>query len=195
MNRVEGIEGVETQASAGSTGSTGAQAIGDPHLTNVHGERFDLTQPGTHVLLHIPRGAAANATLLGVSALAVQMGPQCADMYFQEVNITGKWAEIKQTSGFRFRAGEVGNGKKSNWAARLGSVDLKVVYGSTLQGIPYLNFFVQHLGQVGLRIGGLLGSDDHTEATAPSKKCSRKMSLLDGSAVKDSSSVAEASLA
>merc|ERR1719382_208783 len=34
----------------------GGSAVGDPHLENVHGERFDLMKPGKHVLINIPRG-------------------------------------------------------------------------------------------------------------------------------------------
>jgi len=64
----------------------GVAATGDPHLQNVLGQRFDLMKPGEHVLINIPRGRQKNA-LLRVQADARQLGGQCADMYFQEVNI------------------------------------------------------------------------------------------------------------
>merc|ERR1719262_986429 len=73
-----------------------AAAIGDPHLQNVHGERFDLMKPGKHVLINIPRGVSAEKSLLRVQADARQLGAQCSDMYFQELNVTGSWAEAKQ---------------------------------------------------------------------------------------------------
>merc|ERR1719382_532484 len=73
----------------------GASAVGDPHLQNVHGERFDLMKPGKHVLINIPRGVSAEKALFRVQADARRLGGQCADMYFQELNITGSWAEAK----------------------------------------------------------------------------------------------------
>merc|ERR1719343_1963249 len=93
---------------AASVDAAGA-AVGDPHLQNVHGERFDLMKPGTHVLINIPRGATAERTMLRVQASARQVGGQCADMYFQEVNVTGSWAEAKQAGGYHYGAehGEV----------------------------------------------------------------------------------------
>ena len=69
-------------------------ATGDPHLQNIHGERFDLMKPGKHVLIHIPRGEPAETTLLSVEAEARQLGGQCADMYFQEVNILNAYAVL-----------------------------------------------------------------------------------------------------
>jgi len=29
-------------------------AVGDPHMTNIHGQRFDLAQPGEHTLVRLP---------------------------------------------------------------------------------------------------------------------------------------------
>merc|ERR1719311_1704778 len=68
-----------------------ASATGDPHLQNIYGERFDLMRPGKHVLINIPRGASVENALLQVEADAENMGGRCADMYFQELNITGVW--------------------------------------------------------------------------------------------------------
>merc|ERR1719343_1448385 len=34
-----------------------AGATGDPHMTNILGQRFDLIHPGQHALLQIPKGA------------------------------------------------------------------------------------------------------------------------------------------
>ncbi|CAK0888648.1 unnamed protein product [Prorocentrum cordatum] len=48
---------------AAAGGAGGAAAVGDPHLRNVHGERFDLMKPGKHVLINIPRGAGAERAL------------------------------------------------------------------------------------------------------------------------------------
>jgi hypothetical protein len=133
-------------------------------------------QPGKHTLLHIPRGAAPNGTLLRVMADTRQLGARCTDIYFQEVNITGAWAEIEQAGGFRFRADEVGCEREAR-KMKLGKVDLKIVHGCTSKGARYINFYVQHLGSIGLTVGGLLGEDDHAAEEIPSEECARRASL------------------
>jgi len=155
---------------------SGVTAKGDPHLQNIHGEKFDLMKPGRHVLLYIPRAAAADATLLRVSAEAQKLGRRCEDIYFQELNITGKWAETQKPNGFVFRAAEAGCNRNSS-RMRFDQLDLKVVHGCTSQGVAYLNFHVKHIGRIGLVIGGLLGEDDHTEEATPSNACVRQISL------------------
>merc|ERR1712232_276705 len=75
--------------SLATTGNTDAgAATGDPHLQNIHGERFDLMKPGTVTLIHIPRGVPVQDSMLTVVADAVRLGESCADLYFQMVNIT-----------------------------------------------------------------------------------------------------------
>ena len=158
---------------AGAGGSVAG--TGDPHLQNVYGERFDLMRPGKHVLIQIPRGQLAEHTVLKVEADAAQMGAQCTDMYFQELNITGAWAEAKRTGGFHFHARDVG-GEAPQWN-HFGQVDVKVAHGRTQEGTRYLNFYVKNLARAGFAVGGLLGEDDHTEAAMPVEECVRRNSL------------------
>ncbi|CAK0885924.1 unnamed protein product, partial [Prorocentrum cordatum] len=91
--------------SAPSPAASVASAVGDPHLQNVHGERFDLMKEGNHVLISIPRGQIAENALLRVRADARRLGGQCADMYFQALNVTGSWAEASQAGGYRMAFG------------------------------------------------------------------------------------------
>ncbi|CAK0832254.1 unnamed protein product [Prorocentrum cordatum] len=109
------------------------------------------------------------------------MGGHCADMYFQELNITGAWAEAKRMGGLRFRAGAAPR-EKPTWSY-FGKVGVKVIHGLTQHGIAYLNFYVRDLGGAGFAVGGLLGEDDHTEAARPAESCSRRLSLLQVAAV------------
>jgi len=151
-----------------------SSGTGDPHLQNIHGERFDLMRPGKHVLLHIPREERVHDVLLRVDAEVRQVGGQCADMYFQDMNITGAWVEAIQTGGLRFQAQDAIDNR--GWL-NFGKVELKVAHGRTRQGLKYLNFYVKHLGHVGFAVGGLLGEDDHTEAAMPSEACVSHISL------------------
>merc|ERR1719310_2150623 len=153
----------------------GVAATGDPHLQNVFGQRFDLKKPGNHVLINIPRGWHKNA-MLRVEAEARQFGGLCADMYFQDLNITGAWVEATGTGGLRFQA-EGGQQPDAKWHT-FGKIQLKVAPGRTQGGLQYLNFYVKHLGHAGFAVGGLLGEDDHEEAAMPQGPCAHRVSLL-----------------
>jgi len=158
---------------APSTGGS-AQATGDPHLANVLGQRFDLRKEGWHTLVRVPQGAKRKAALLSVEAEARQMGVACADLYFQSVNLTGRYVG---SQGRAFNAGRVAKKDSQRWL-RYGMVELKVVQGHTKSGIVYLNLFVRHLKSAGYPVGGILGMDDHTAAAEPSLKCQMRISLL-----------------
>jgi len=179
-----------------TSGAGGVAATGDPHLQNVNGQRFDLMKPGKHVLINIPRGWHKHA-MLRVEVEARQLGGLCADMYFQDLNITGAWVKATGTSGLRFQAWDV-HEPNPKWL-KFGKVELKVAHGRTQNGLLYLNFYVKHLAHSEFPVGGLLGQDDHTEAARPDGACAHKVSLLQISAPNDRgssvSSVAEASLA
>jgi len=153
-------------------------ATGDPHLQNVLGERFDLMRPGMSVLINIPRGTSVESALLVVQANARHLGKQCSDVYFQELNVTGAWADVAQRGGFHFHAHDVFDGKPT-WM-KLGPVGLKIVHGHSDMGVQYLNIFVKYLGRAGFPVGGLLGEDDHTEAEKHTASCQRTMSFSNG---------------
>ncbi|CAK0807098.1 unnamed protein product [Prorocentrum cordatum] len=151
------------------------KATGDPHLQNIHGQHFDLMKPGKHVLIHIPRRAPIGNILLQLKGDVQQMGGPC-EMYFQELNITGKWADEKRSGGFKFHAGARRRKRDSKWL-RLGKVAIKVVHGRTNKGARYLNFYVKHLSKVGFVVGGLLGEDDHTNEASRSSSCRHRVAL------------------
>jgi hypothetical protein len=178
---VSGVQSFQHQAwlFAGTGPSAtpgGASATGDPHLKNVYGDRFDLMKPGKHILINIPRGMSAENALLRVQADASRLGGGCADMYFQEVNITGSWAEAKQAGGYHYSVSQSAVGTPA-WIA-FGKVDLKVVHGRTSSGFQYLNVYVKRLARTGFAVGGLLGEDDHQDASLPPKDCLKQMSLV-----------------
>jgi hypothetical protein len=168
--------GVTCSGVPGMPVAAGASAVGDPHLQNVHGERFDLMKPGKHVLINIPRGVSAGDALLRVQADARRLGGQCADMYFQELNVTGSWAEAKQAGGYHYSVSQP-DVETPEWIA-FGQVGLKVVHGRTVSGLSYLNVYVKHLARTGFAVGGLLGEDDHEDVITPPAGCDRSMSLI-----------------
>jgi hypothetical protein len=162
-------------AAQSQTQTIGISAVGDPHLQNVHGERFDLMKKGRHVLIQIPRGERAKSALLRVVADARRLGGHCADMYFERLNVTGAWAEHKQPGGFHYEPRGLVN-TTPKWLG-FGKVDLKIARGRTDEGVEYLNFYVRHLGRAGFAVGGLLGEDDHTDVATPSRECRKHLDL------------------
>ncbi|CAK0841017.1 unnamed protein product [Prorocentrum cordatum] len=163
----------QTTTPGGAAG--GATAVGDPHLQNIHGQRFDLMMPGKHVLVNVPRESDAENALLRVSAVASRLGGECQDIYFTELNITGFWAYAQRAGGYRFRAQRERSGS-GKWFA-VGKVWLKVVNAHTDAGTRYLNLFVKHLGRTGLAVGGLLGDGDHAGVSELPASCLKRMSL------------------
>ena len=103
-------------------------------------------------------------------------GAACLDMYIESLGITGKWAEERQRGGFNFFANR--SGRVSEGWLSFGKLDLKIVYGTTVSGVRYLNMFARHLAKLSMPIGGILGLDDHTSAATPEANCHRSLALL-----------------
>jgi len=162
---------------------TPISAVGDPHLVNVHGQGFDLYQPGTHVLLQIPEAETPKNTLLRVEgSVERSQGRPCADAYFKAFHFTGKWAE-PHFHPFHPRTGVMISVNASNeWSSwqHMGPVGLKVSWGHTNDGIEYLNLHLKNLGHVGYAIGGLLGNADHTAVSTRSSSCAKTIALFLG---------------
>jgi hypothetical protein len=160
-------------AAAGGSGPLSVSGTGDPHLVNVHGQRFDLYQPGVHPLVRIPRSAGRKSALL-VAARATRLGDGCKELYFTEVNVTGTWSRGRRN--LTWAAGDTEPGRP-RWRM-FRQVGVKVVHGRTLLGTRYLNVLVRGLNKANYAIGGLLGEDDHTAAGTPGADCASKLTTL-----------------
>lgn len=156
-------------------GETTTSATGDPHLQNMHGQRFDLMRSGEHVLINIPHGVRPEDAVLRVVAVAHRSGEACADMYFQRLNVTGLWAEARQAGGYHYDSHSVVK-ESPEWVA-VGKVEIKIVHGQTQAGVRYLNFYVKHLGRAGFPVGGLLGEDDYQDVATPPAGCEKRVAL------------------
>jgi len=163
-----------TPASTQAPNILPVSGVGDPHLTNMYGERFDVYGTGVIILLQIPRWVGPQGTLLHLEADARRMGGACSDVYFQTVRITGTW--VNQSDGLIFFAKSDDKPRRMTWT-RFGRIDLKVVSGRTRQGLDYLNVYARKLGNAKHPVGGLLGGDTDTVATTPDQSCSHTLSL------------------
>eukprot|EP00421_Protoceratium_reticulatum_P032801 CAMPEP_0168470576 /NCGR_PEP_ID=MMETSP0228-20121227/58805_1 /TAXON_ID=133427 /ORGANISM="Protoceratium reticulatum, Strain CCCM 535 (=CCMP 1889)" /LENGTH=839 /DNA_ID=CAMNT_0008486393 /DNA_START=1 /DNA_END=2517 /DNA_ORIENTATION=- len=61
---------------------TTASSYGDPHITTLQGEKFDILRPGTHTYLVVPRGTLQNAAQLHIQGNIKADGPTCGDGLF-----------------------------------------------------------------------------------------------------------------
>jgi len=157
--------------------TAGVSATGDPHLTNVYGQRFDLYRSGVHVLLQIPRWVGPQETLLRLEADARRTGA-CSELYFQTLGIFGIWTNRNQSDKLEFFAKSDKKPNSMKWT-RFGKVHLKVVNGRTPKGFDYLNIFARNIGKAGYPVGGLLGEDDHGDVSVPQTGCTRQLSLIE----------------
>jgi len=144
---------------------------GDPHLSNIHGEHFDIYQTGSMALLRLPRLAEPARTMLLVEADARRVGDVCS-VYFEVVTISGVWTN--QTEPIQFLASTHSPPEGRHWKEwmHFGPIDLKVARRN--KGVDYLNVYARNIGHSGYEVGGLLGLDDHTAVAKRPPQCSHR---------------------
>jgi len=171
---------IEITTTTTTSAPSEAHALGDPHVSNMRGEHFDIYRPGTLPLLHVPRHANRENRLLFVQADARQMRNEC-DAYFQTVTVSGIWTN--QSGPIRFIANPHGTPPGIKWKewVRFGDVQIQVVH--RMKDINYLDFYAKVDAQSEYEVGGLLGSDDHTFVSTRPHECShRRKAVLSSSA-------------
>ena len=102
-----------------------------------------------------------------MAADAQRLGNTCADLYFQNINITGKWVNMR--GGLQF---SVDAKTRAKWMY-FGRIQLKAVHGHAIDEKKYLNIFVKGIGKERLPVGGLLGGDNRALAAQVSEDCKR----------------------
>lgn len=151
---------------------TGA-AVGDPHMTNIFEEQFDVMADGEHTFIQIPRKAAPDATLLRVDGV-VKSAFNCRAHFIKQLNITGKWAEASHKDGLFIDVDAPrsvllsDHHRTSHKTYNFGPVTLKIDNNFSPKGFGNLDLHVMSLGGVTDRVGGILGEDNHEAATRPS---------------------------
>jgi hypothetical protein len=150
---------------------TVVSGVGDPHLSNLRGERFDIYQPGIVPLLRLPRRAEPEGTLLLLEASAKRAGDVCS-VYFQSVAISGRWTN--QSEPIEFFANSHGAPMGMKWKEwkRFGTVELKMVRRT--KGVEHVDVYAKLSGVAEYAVGGLLGSDDHKAMSTRPRQCSHR---------------------
>jgi hypothetical protein len=159
-------------------GEIRVSGIVDPHLVNLRREHFDIYEPGNFVLLQVPRGAEPASTLLQVEAGVRVVGGPCS-VYFQVITISGAWTN--QTEPVLFTADP--HSKPSTFLSAqwmyFGPVGVKVIHwrSKAPDFVDFLDIYAKNVGQTGLTVGGLLGSDGHKELAPRPQQCSLSRSI------------------
>merc|ERR1719330_987628 len=111
-------------------------AIGDPHMGNMDGEKFDINQPGTHMFSRVPQDRGQPA-LLEMQAMIqrTELTNPCA-MYIMEVNLAGHW--MGNASSLCIRASqqhpEIKVSAKGAWLPYAEFSKVPMVLSETLEG-------------------------------------------------------------
>jgi len=159
-------------------------ATGDPHLSNIRGEHFDIYQPGNMTLIHVPRHSEPARTLLLVEADAQRMGDACL-VYFQGVTISGLWTNQSKPIQFLASPRDTPEGRTWKEWRQFGSIDLKVVRRT--KGVDYLDIYLRNVGRTSYEVGGLLGLDDHSTVAQMPRQCAHRHAAMLVSSVADAS--------
>lgn len=203
-----------TDFKAGNPFSSGGGGVyGDPKVSNLRGEKFEILAMGTFSLLSIT-GKNSLETRLSLDATVDRAGEMCGATYIKNATMSGSWVnEVAKVKDVRVQA--VPDTPKSrslqvafdeHWYGASKVKDLNpIIAKSTHRFVEfslkdvsikvsidahrvrqngkktsqYANFLnvdvkgVQNVDADGVRLGGLLGYDDHNFATQVPNDCKR----------------------
>jgi len=92
--RLYGDQQVEAMKSEGYDASSAASVVGDPHVQNLQGEKFDIMVTGRVSLLEYPRKAVNHK--VRVNAFVARVG-RCEQTFIEQIDIMGSW--VSSSSG------------------------------------------------------------------------------------------------
>merc|ERR1719261_1230735 len=91
--------------------------VGDPHATNLAGEKFNILALGEFEFVRFPRGATEEDLLISIRGRIRRLGTRCKkdwernpDSFIRDLTLSGKWLK-RQNGKIEIRAedGEVGS--------------------------------------------------------------------------------------
>jgi hypothetical protein len=104
-----------TPTSAPTGGPTAGEITGDPHVTNVEGQRFNLVRVGVHTLLRLPRFSDPRPAQSALPALLEVLGTiesekSCEEPFVRQLDLNGLW--LRQSGPLVLRAGGLNEDSK-----------------------------------------------------------------------------------
>jgi len=172
--------------------------FGDPHVVNMAGEKFDILATGTFSLLSLTKATEENLMINGTIA---RFGTKCGESFITDLEHTGGWLRKAYNTGSlkvravqdtpKQQALQINFGQKWEPLSDLqemahvsktadgiqfdfSRVSVQVSAGKHWRhGWNFLNLDVQGLASLddSIRVGGLLGYDDHTHVLQADADC------------------------
>jgi len=78
---------------------------GDPHVTNVEGQRFNILRVGVHELLRLPRRSGSTSEALLEVLATVESERKCEEPFVKQLDLRGLW--LQQSGTLVLRAGDL----------------------------------------------------------------------------------------
>jgi len=171
---------------------------GDPHIVNIRGEKFDIWRLGTVELLRLHDKDSHHPEFRFTANVSSEHETQsvslCDARYMTSMRFSGSWfgnqeVYIRLVDGeMRVHVGDkslipleqVLIGKNLGVSRPSESLVTVSVGDATINVMPdnavfkphfYLNTEVRNLASLGLKIGGILGNDDHTKVAQKPASC------------------------
>jgi hypothetical protein len=202
----------------------GGSAGGDPHVTNVHGDTFNVFKVGSMDFLRVPLESSvkdANLSVFGAVKDLVGTSDRCEQSrYITSLLFGGAWIGehrlkvLMQEGEMSVWLGEkpvktsseetpigtrlhLSRSNDDELQLRAGSMHIDVSAGGNHNGSHFfLNIDAKSLASMNCRVGGLLGEDDHAGVSTPPAECQFSSSSQRELVTKHkATSVASASLA
>jgi len=101
-----------------------ASAVDDPHIESVHGEKFDVYEPGAHEFVVLPAGAAPEDADLHISGKVRKFGTRENDLWIRKLTVQGNWVA---GGPYQFKTSSVPFGNKRSALVKMGGAGWKAM--------------------------------------------------------------------
>jgi len=167
-------EGVDSSTVKAGLSPGGGKVVGDPHVENLKGEKFDILVTGRVKLLEYPRRAVTSN--IRVNAFIARVG-KCEQTFIEQIDITGTWLpeaspDTVTRLSFAARPGNnhsfVVRRDQAEWAPAVSPVSLEFPQQFKLEisinqhhRWNFLELHAHGIGSLQDDVGGILGYDSH----------------------------------
>jgi hypothetical protein len=184
----------------------GAGMSGDPRAVNMKGEKFDVLALGTHSLLSIAPKSSTDAPLLALKG-SVTRADRCTHTYLRNITLTGAWVSGTEFNEVGVRAVQgvktpkqleigfdgvwkpAGQSSAKSIVTKVSEEAVTIATNGLTMNIDishghhmtnWLNLNVEGAEALSKKfeVSGLLGNDDHTQASAMPEDCKKHFKLV-----------------
>jgi len=166
--------------------------LGDPHVWNVKGDKFDMVRPGPVEMLRLPKHALTNEANFTLEAVLTPI-KRCGQTVITEFSISGSSVDAlhvmatKDGAVIRAADGQTAKSVLRNMEYSVDSTlhqksqllikpyNIVLKFWVTMQGgLPAFDLHTRGVANLGSDVGGMLGYDDHTDVTKMPAECAHQ---------------------